>query len=118
VKTNLEMFDYIANHLLTQNAKSKLDKKEDGFDVCRYRSGKGRTCAVGCLIPINKYSIDLEGHDVEGTKISVFLGDILDFTFSITLLKLLQLIHDRLPPSAWKSELATLRERVVHGEFD
>lgn len=52
--TTQELFDRVANHLLTQNARAILD------DICFYRSDDGLKCAVGCLIDDQHYCIGLE----------------------------------------------------------
>lgn len=53
--TKQETFDIVARHLLTQNAKSA-----DGNGSCLYRDESGRKCAIGCLVPDEKYDADLE----------------------------------------------------------
>jgi hypothetical protein len=50
-----KIFDRVATHLLTQNAKAK-----DG-SACQYRAPGNRSCAVGCLIPDNLYDASIEG---------------------------------------------------------
>lgn len=53
--TAQEVFDQVANHLLTQNEKSIF-----GGSNCKYRLGNLK-CAAGCLISDEEYSEDIEG---------------------------------------------------------
>ena len=53
MRTSQEVFDVVAKHLLTQNAKSMDDPWDE---MCAYRGENGRRCAVGALIPDDLYS--------------------------------------------------------------
>lgn len=53
--TTEEVFEYIRNHLLTQNRKST-----DINGNCMYKNEQGLKCAAGCLIPDDMYYPDLE----------------------------------------------------------
>ncbi len=55
--TAQQVFDQVATHLLTQNARSE---NEDG---CQYLASNGQMCAAGCLIDENEYDVSLEDHD-------------------------------------------------------
>src|SRR4051812_610560 len=58
--TDQEIFDKVATHLLTQNAKSLL--LEPGQPIsCLYRGREGKKCAIGCLIPDELYTPYIEG---------------------------------------------------------
>ncbi len=103
--TRQEIFSKGKNHLITQNQKS-VDEDEG----CCYRGLNGLQCLVGCFIPDDKYSSDLEGYSVvNGTKtlnhklIKALEGivDVTDFHF----LNELQKIHDYNRVSEWKDEL-------------
>lgn len=48
--TTEEVFEYIRNHLLTQN---RISADIDG--ACVYKNEQGLKCAAGCLIPDEKY---------------------------------------------------------------
>ena len=125
--SNQEIFDYVANHLLTQNEQSvtvysvstmeSLTKRPDGYDKikCNYRSRKGNkrlSCAIGCLIPNKLYNEDMEGKSVVGIiekydSISKYLiGDNAPIN-KIELLSALQDVHDlwKANHSDWKSSL-------------
>lgn len=96
---NQEVLDKVANHLLTQ-----MEVSADEFG-CKYRGPNGLKCAIGCLIPDEKYIPAMEGlssnHVIIQGNLSNFLGD-------IKLLKKLQFIHDQHEPVEWRSLLETL----------
>lgn len=84
------IIQHVARHLILQNERS--------YDQdCMYRSEKGLTCAVGCLISDAEYD-----HKMEGTNIS---GKIFD-RFNVEakrreLLSSLQIVHDAIRPYEW-----------------
>lgn len=86
-----EIFDKVAVHLLTQGKQS-----QGLYDTaCKYRGHDGLKCAVGCLIPDDKYRPDMEGYTVY-TLVSRF-PDVLGFytgDSELSLLTCLQRIHD------------------------
>ncbi len=108
-----ELFDTVCRHLMKQRARSV--SKEKIFDTrfgcktnrCLYRSPDGKKCAIGCLIPDEKYNPDFEN------KIGFFvlrsLGGILDLGASI-LVENLQKLHDNPKLSPRKDWKPTLRE--------
>lgn len=55
--TNQEIFDKVADHLIKQGRKSI---RENTSRYCMYRGADGTMCAVGCLIPDELYSADME----------------------------------------------------------
>lgn len=57
--TAQEVFDQVASHLLTQNAKS-VARLGDGY-ACAYRGADGMKCAAGCLIGDDEYRPEMEG---------------------------------------------------------
>lgn len=59
--TNQEIFDTVAVHLLTQN---KRATKANCSTTCQYRTSEGLKCAVGCLIPDEKYTPEMEPYGV------------------------------------------------------
>lgn len=102
--TAQEVFDTVALHLLTQNAKSMLPPDED-FETCAYRSPDGRKCAVGCLIPDDKYDDRVERLNIE--EVADLLGGdtgelLLDHE---DLLDALRQVHDDYDPERWRDEL-------------
>lgn len=59
-RTMQQAFDEIVTFMRKQGRQSR---NEYG---CVYRHAEGLRCAVGCLIPDEKYSPDMEGHNVWG----------------------------------------------------
>lgn len=53
--TDQELFDKVAGHLLKQ-----AERSVDGNKGCLYRGPRGLMCAIGCLIPDERYTSDLE----------------------------------------------------------
>lgn len=90
-----EIFDTVASHLLHQN---KQCKGEDGY--CKYRNSEGLKCAIGALIPEDKYSLKMEEE-----PITCVMEGVLDWFTHHNLLMDLQKCHDTLDPKDWKSEL-------------
>jgi hypothetical protein len=77
---------------------------ELGDERCLYRAPNGKECFIGCCIPNEKYTEDMEA----GYPNPVFLSVILDRVLPKILYsdaKLLQSIHDHSPPQDWKSQL-------------
>ena len=110
MKTALDVFNKVSEHLLTQNERSL-----DTFGDCLYRSPTGLKCAVGCLILDEFYSQDLEyiyavgrytddwqkpirkALELSGVPINDEIKD---------LVQKLQVIHDSKEPEFWRKELA------------
>jgi len=106
-----KVFNKVYNHLLTQKSQSYLS---DGI-TCAYRGTDGKQCAVGCLIPDSKYRIKYEEKSVGEEDIDKLLMEILNVgTYHYkeiqTLLKDLQLVHDNIPPTRWKSSLKVVAD--------
>lgn len=94
-----EVFDFIANHLLTQGERC-IDKK----GLCKYRLGN-LTCAAGCLIPEEKYKPEFEGDSWNDL--------VMNFNFPdkhIELIIALQELHDQCLPGYWKKSLYKMAE--------
>jgi len=103
--TKQETFNIAATGLLQQNAKSI------GGIVCRYRGMTGRKCAVGMLIPDDRYSVNMEGGTVRENE---FVRELMaelghDFTLCLDL----QEMHDLHPVSEWLELLGTIAKK--HG---
>jgi hypothetical protein len=107
--TDQELFDKVATHLLTQGKKA-----QDLVPViCRYKTDDGLKCAVGCLIPDELYSTDLEGcalcqpHDdfgkVDRLKRVLITVGIASQQFNM--LAELQNIHDYQDAESWRFRL-------------
>ena len=113
MKTALDVFNKVSEHLLTQN-----EQALDGNWECVYRSDTGLKCAVGCLIDDEFYSEDLEYSSLSSTgpvanaleKSGVVLTrEILD------LLQRLQKLHDYKNPESWEEELKNLKLAFFRG---
>ena len=100
--TNQEILDKVANHLLTQNEKAYNDSTHS----CAYLDSEGRKCAVGCLIPDDQYSKELEGAILTSNPklkaLPCMQGLDIDF------LRDLQTIHDHRLILNWRAELMYL----------
>jgi len=127
--TPQQIFDTVAKHLLTQNARATRERgpEDDSGDTqaCVYRTDTGLTCAVGCLIPEALYNPDMDNASkVQGTAISANqivqrvldnLG-VIDFHAGaednrLKLLRNLQRTHDSYDVEDWPEELRDLARR-------
>jgi hypothetical protein len=118
-KTAQQIFDQVSKHLLTQMRQAKV--VWSGL-VCRYkivRDGQTLRCAVGCLIPDELYSNELEGwsvppvafYDQENPIPNLLKVCNIDTTPEIlSLLRKLQHIHDKNTPETWHRLLKQLAE--------
>ena len=110
--TEQEVFDTISAHLLRQRVKSMLHPNE----TCAYRSLKGLSCAVGCLIPQKDYKPEYER--------SGWLQLLAQYEYlprrHSDFLSALQRIHDAYRPQIWSSKLrffAKENQLVLNEEF-
>ena len=85
--TNQEAFDHVCKHLAQQKRRSEVDN-----GGCRYKYG-ALSCAIGCLIPDNKYSFWAESCQVDALS-DAFLDWVGLSDVDRGLLKLLQMAHD------------------------
>lgn len=60
----LDAIKQITDHLAKQRAKSS-ELSDEGATFCAYRGKEGTMCAVGCLIPDELYSPDLERKGID-----------------------------------------------------
>lgn len=100
-ETAQEVFDIVARHLLTQNAKSIESDKP----YCLYRSSDGKKCAAGCLIPDAHYNPRME--NISWREL------VCDYSFPhnhSNLIHRLQEIHDHRQTSEWKKQLKSLAD--------
>ena len=59
MNTLQHVFDAVATHLLNQ-----LGSAMSSTGECCYRASDGRMCAIGCLIPDDRYDPGIEGYSV------------------------------------------------------
>lgn len=107
-----EIYDKVAVHLLTQNAKSKRPRAghPDAPPVCAYRGAEGRCCAAGCLLTLEEAEkADHLDEGVWGAVIQVM--DLSRFANHTTLIEELQGVHDENEVEQWGVELAKLAEK-------
>ena len=109
--TPQSIFNQVAEHLLTQNARSLTGKM---FTICAYRGGNKRKCAVGCLIADKHYHRKLEGDSFghlpvqRAVRQSIDPHDLMtdaDWDKTQDLLRTLQKLHDSLEPEGWPKRL-------------
>lgn len=99
-----QIFDTVATHLLAQGERSTRGTA----GVCAYRGTGGLRCAVGCLIPNDRYKPSLEGQGVTS-------GPVLDALpwealAQVGLLNELQAVHDWCAAEDWRARLRELAE--------
>lgn len=101
-----QVFDIVVNHLLTQNKRCATDRNE-----CRYRKPDGTKCAIGSLIPDEKYNPEIEGSRV--TNINGYYLDHLDFSDEnmMRLLEQFQGVHDTTKSEFWAENLKILAKQ-------
>ncbi len=104
--TKQEVFNKVVRHLLTQNEWAMMIN-EIGVEKCMYLTPTGLKCAVGCLITDNAYHPSLENQSVSADEVQqallrsgIVLGD-----NDLSLLRVLQIIHDLKAPYLWRHEL-------------
>lgn len=110
-----ELFDRIEKHLLTQNARAEIVDLETGGSKCRYRTGGGRSCAIGCIITDENYDVGLEGSVVGDSRLNKAVCDSLGLDYlraaESNILNDLQMIHDATPVSNWQFALNATRQK-------
>lgn len=110
MKTNQEIFDQVAIHLMTQRRRAEhLDGR------CVYHAEDGSKCAVGCLISDDAYSPTIEYELLPDSWGISTLGSALEASgvsrSSYLLLGRLQILHDATPPAKWRLELSSVAVR-------
>lgn len=116
MRTRQEMFTIAAAHLVKQNRRATC--AGDNEIGCMYRAPDGAQCAIGCLIPDDKYNPDFEGNVICGTGElgSMWAGRILEaagIAYSDRYFAQdLQAIHDREQPHEWPLKLMSFA--VLH----
>ena len=112
--TMKQIYTKVSKHLLKQNQRSEEGTATIGNN-CQYRTGEGLMCAVGCLIPNDKYYSGLEGQDVNKGMVLDTLRGVIGTRWSsswrkIDLLERLQFIHDQVPVENWSIKLEGLKK--------
>ena len=113
--TNQEIYTKVRKHLLTQKERAVAENSAS----CRYRTPGGLTCAVGCLIPKELYTLEIEGASAHDAAKGFYLDGAEGFLHAIFvklgitsesagLLGQLQGIHDGIPEHRWEEHLNQL----------
>ena len=105
--TDQELFDTVTTHLLTQNARSVGNCGD-----CRYYGTNGRKCAIGCLIPEDKYVPSMEGAPIDSREIREATG--ITTARQVDLAIQLQDVHDAYGVKQWRD---TLQKVANHYEL-
>ena len=108
-----EVFKFVKNHLLAQNAVSRFS--DGGFSpddpaTCAYRGFDGLKCAVGCLITDEAYFPGLERKNMWDDAVLAALltsgvDDLEMYSPRWCMLKRLQGLHDNDQPADWGKRL-------------
>lgn len=103
--TKQACFDKVATHLLTQREKSSIGTN------CVYRGKDGLKCAIGCLIPDERYLPTMEKKTVE-TLLYDFptLREVPEINGNDELLQRLQSCHDAHDVDNWRAQLRLIAE--------
>lgn len=101
-----DIFDKVAKHLLTQNAKS-----ENAEGMCMYRGPGELRCAAGWIIPDNLYNSKMETRRMYAVfsdfpKVAEYLG-----RENSELVQRLQDVHDQEPVEYWPTALKVVAEK-------
>lgn len=106
--TAQQVFDQVAEHLLTQGKRSinTLVEWSPGLSgqPCAYRGANGLMCAAGCLIADEEYDICMDRGGSEGWDSLVTQGYAPGTHRA--LISSLQDLHDSIPPDDWMAALA------------
>lgn len=95
LKSAQEVFDFVCRHLLNQK-----NKCQDEFGFCLLRHD-GMACAIGCLIPNEKYSTELETMTNRPINLPLHIEN----NEHEELLVSLRIVHDRFDPNKWPERL-------------
>lgn len=100
--TTQQVFDYVANHLLSQGEKCE-DFDDYMNPVCVYKNEVNQRCAAGCLIGTGEYSRTFEGKDWD-TLVELKIVP----TDHLRLITALQKVHDTSVARHWYWELQNI----------
>jgi hypothetical protein len=111
--TAQQVFDQVANHLLTQMQSCRIMMEHGGFS-CAYRSADGKlACAAGCLISDEEMAQVYEANCNTGAGWGAIIDALNVSSNHEQLIVRLQIIHDDADPSDWKELLE--KEAVQSG---
>lgn len=107
--TPQQIFDKVATHLFTQNAKAL--NEHDSVIACVYRSTDGKSCAIGCLIDDETYEPGMENKSFDrlmGSRYKAVLPPW--FSPNYQLLQALQRCHDGQDVDHWRHKLTEIAD--------
>lgn len=109
--TSQQIFDKVALHLLKQGCRSESTTERSTTNpqasLCMYRGPNGTMCAVGCLIPDDRYSPNLERETAD--QLIMYHSMLIQYLGRDTELLLdLQTLHDTQEPEEWRDQLANV----------
>lgn len=115
-----QIFDTVVKHLAAQKTRSYGTYKSHGVwsTSCLYHGPNGTKCAVGCLIPDEKYSPDMEGLNVYRINLEEILCLDHDYVVNevVSMLLELQRCHDTamigISDSARMMDASIMRSRL------
>lgn len=104
--TEQQVFNQVATHLLTQNAKS-VEKNHNTDDpdrtYCVYKGPNNLACAAGCLIANDEYNAEFEENSWSTLTQDYNVPD----THQI-LISRLQVLHDQTDVQQWPQQLCEI----------
>jgi hypothetical protein len=115
-----QIFSRVREHLLTQKQKSL---SVNDSTACAYRGHGGLSCAVGCLIPDEYYTPEIEGLAIEPSwsapaaavrrlrRILRLSGIPVRNAQALRLLQELQVVHDECDPDRWAAHLKEIGQK-------
>lgn len=108
-----EIYDKVAVHLLTQNAKSMTGELSAfGKPLCAYRSPEGLSCAAGCLLTDEEAKGLDNNRGTAWTAVKLWSTvDVSRYDEHTDLIQELQTVHDHTEVDQWGIELAKLAEK-------
>jgi hypothetical protein len=104
--TEVEVFEHIAKHLLTQLKKSQVG------ETCLYRHHDLK-CAAGCLIGDDEYT-----YEMEGNSWSVLVEERMAPDAHWDLIRNMQCLHDFGIPTNWERDLRAWADRLGSTMFE
>lgn len=114
--TAQQVFNKVVRHLRKQGVRAT--QPEDGRYICKYRTGEGLRCAVGCFIRPDVYSSEMEGNNIDELTVFVFSRNQKSRLASLLskhhgLLVNLQQCHDQIVPGSWEVQFKKLAQLYV-----
>jgi len=107
--TNQELFDFVVSSVIKQGGPSVA--LTNGQIECLYRSPEGRKCAVGFLIPDDKYTPACESHLPRWLRRKGFIENISDY--QLNMIDRLQYAHDEASAGEFIDTFLSLCKRTA-----